>query len=184
MSFFPHFCCCWLAQTKQIFISFLFFDNHPWTGDFFFSHALASQVEQTISHTMYTNSLFLGILLTMWEPWWHFQWKHHQILAFSFFLVLSGGWDFYSAHLVIRGGRRIVILLWISYIFALIIGRASIMPSYAYPGSQESILSLCMLVTSGSPCESILLVTLNIWLNACFIASHAALCHTHTLILK
>ncbi len=107
----------------------------------------------------------------------------YQHFPFFFFLV----WDFCSWHCVIQGGLRIVNLLWIPCILALIKGKESVMPSCAYSGIPEillcrflCLLSLCILVTSDSPCEPILLIASLICDSMHAALHHIWLCATPT----
>ncbi len=110
----------------------------------------------------------------------------HAIPIFSFFLFY--GLAFLFAHPVIQVEFKIVILLWIQCILALITGRESVIPSCAYPGFPGirlcgllCLLSLCTLVTSGSPCEPILLLSLLIYdmMNALCCLTHCLGLHHH-----
>ncbi len=85
------------------------------------------------------------------------------------------------------GGLRIVILLWIPCILTLITGMESVMPSCAYSGFPGILLcgflclmSLCILMMSGSPCEHILLLDLLIHESMHATLLHMLLCATAT----
>ena len=178
------------SNTKIIFILLLFFDNHRSTWDylfFFWPHKLSDRYVQTVPQI----SSFLNILLTMWEPSWsHFLWKwpcHTHI--FPFFIFLGGdAYFFCSAHLVIQGGLRFVILLWIPCVdyregecyAQLCLSWIPGNPSLWIPVPPVSLyFSDVRFTTWTYPSHSLA----DIWFNACSVASHTALCFTHILII-
>ncbi len=107
----------------------------------------------------------------------------HAIPTFSFF-----GIGFLFCTLCHTGGLRIVILLLIPCIPTLITGRESVMPCCANPGFTGillcgfmCLLTLCILVTSDSPHEPILLIaSMTIYDSTHAVLPHIQLCATFT----
>ena len=101
----------------------------------------------------------------------------HVIPTFFLFSFFWGNPTFSVLHtLSYKGGSDLQ--TYLGY-HALITGRESVMPRCAYPGFPRillcgflCLLSLCILVMSGSPCEPILLIALLI-----YDSTHAALPH-------
>ncbi len=180
-----------LEHNKIIFL--LFFDNHRSKRDylFFLFTLLASRVERPLRTNCTTNLLLFGhtshhvrtLMITL----------HVEVAVpyphFYFFYFLGGdAYIFYSALLVIQGGLRFVILLWI--------------PCFDYREG-ECYAQLCLAWIPGNPSLWISMPPVSlyysdvrfttwtypshsladIWFNACSIASHTALCFTHILII-
>ncbi len=104
-----------LEHNKIIFL--LFFDNHRSKRDylFFLFTLLASRVERTHTYKLYVTPPFYGhstphvrTLMTSFPVEAAMPYPH-----FPSILFLEGGANICSAHLVIKGGLRFVILLWI-----------------------------------------------------------------------
>ncbi len=106
----------------------------------------------------------------------------HQLIHFFLFVCIGLRFLFVLHILSYRGQREftILILLWIQCILASITRRESVMPSCACPGFPgillcgfHCIMSLCTLVTSGSPCACPCWYMIQHMLS---VAAYAALC--------
>ncbi len=121
-----------LTMLLSIFHLFLF-SIHRWMWGYFFSFPVIWPYQLSNHYCMQCTSmsLFLGILLTMWEPWWPlFLWTrpcHTHIFLKKF----GRGQDFHCAHLVIQGELNCNPTFLIPCILALNTKRERIMPSYA-----------------------------------------------------
>ncbi len=144
------------------------------------------------------SKLYLGVYGTstplFWDPFHHVRMltttlpvdKAMSFPHFPFSFFTRTGISICSIQLVLQGEFIIVILLWIQCICVSITGKESVMPSCAYlrfPGiflcGFPCLLPLCTLVTSGSPYEPILLLSLLI-----YDSTHDLCCLTLCLVLQ